>query len=95
MIGTISKLFGGNKSEKDVKKITPQVEKINLFFTQYQSLSNDDLRNKTIEFKKRIADHLLEIDRQIAALKLKSLGVSIDQLTAEQQHYLSSWEIGT
>ena len=29
MIGTISKLFGGNKSEKDVKKISPQVEKIN------------------------------------------------------------------
>jgi len=48
MIGAISKLFGGNKSEKDVKKISPQVEKINQFFDQYQSLSNDELRNKTI-----------------------------------------------
>lgn len=46
MIGAISKLFGGNKSEKDVKKILPQVEKVNQFFAQYKSLSNDELRNK-------------------------------------------------
>ncbi|MBI3324000.1 MAG: adenosylhomocysteinase [Candidatus Omnitrophica bacterium] len=36
-----------------------------------------------------------EVDRQIAALKLKALGVSIDQLTPTQQKYLSSWELGT
>ncbi len=35
------------------------------------------------------------IDRNIARLKLKSLGVKIDQLTDEQKKYLSSWEIGT
>ena len=47
MIGLISKLFGGSKSEKDVKKISPDVQKTNQFFAQYQSLSNDELRNKT------------------------------------------------
>ena len=36
-----------------------------------------------------------EIDREIASLKLKALGVSIDELTAPQQQYLSSWELGT
>jgi len=35
------------------------------------------------------------IDRQIASLKLKAMGVEIDQLTDEQQEYLSSWEAGT
>ena len=65
MIGIISKLFGGSKSEKDVKKISPQVEKINQYFNQYQSLSNDQLRNKTQEFRQRIAAHLAEIDKQI------------------------------
>jgi adenosylhomocysteinase len=35
------------------------------------------------------------IDREIARLKLKSLGVKIDVLTAEQEKYLASWEIGT
>jgi adenosylhomocysteinase len=35
------------------------------------------------------------IDRQIAALKLSSMGIKIDKLTAEQKKYLSSWEMGT
>ena len=69
MIGILSKLFGGNKSEKDVKKIQPNVAKINEFFSQYQGLSNDQLRNKTQEFKARIKEHLAAIDEEIASKK--------------------------
>ena len=36
-----------------------------------------------------------DIDRMIAKLKLKALGIEIDTLTAEQKKYLSSWELGT
>ncbi|MFZ5979299.1 MAG: adenosylhomocysteinase [Candidatus Zixiibacteriota bacterium] len=36
-----------------------------------------------------------KIDTAIAALKLKSMGISIDKLTPEQKKYLSSWEMGT
>jgi adenosylhomocysteinase len=36
-----------------------------------------------------------EIDNEVARLKLKSMGIEIDELTAEQQRYLSSWEEGT
>jgi adenosylhomocysteinase len=36
-----------------------------------------------------------DIDEGIGALKLKSMGISIDQLTEEQQKYLVSWEEGT
>jgi adenosylhomocysteinase len=36
-----------------------------------------------------------ELDREIAALKLKAMGVGIDVLTAEQEHYLKSWQEGT
>jgi adenosylhomocysteinase len=36
-----------------------------------------------------------DIDKQVARLKLKSLGVSIDTLTPEQKKYLASWEQGT
>lgn len=35
------------------------------------------------------------IDREIAHLKLKSMGIEIDSLTEEQENYLSSWEKGT
>jgi preprotein translocase subunit SecA len=46
MIGFISKIFGGNKSEKDVKTIQPQVTKINQHFNALQSVSHDELRVK-------------------------------------------------
>jgi adenosylhomocysteinase len=36
-----------------------------------------------------------ELDREIAALKLRAMGVQIDTLTAEQEHYLNSWQEGT
>ncbi|MFA5361821.1 MAG: adenosylhomocysteinase [Candidatus Omnitrophota bacterium] len=36
-----------------------------------------------------------DIDKNIAALKLKSMGITVDTLTAEQKKYLASWEIGT
>lgn len=65
MLKLISKLIGGNKSEKDVKQIEPIVIRINEYFQQYQSLTNDELRGKTAEFKQRIKDHLREIDTEI------------------------------
>jgi adenosylhomocysteinase len=37
----------------------------------------------------------LEIDREIARLKLRAMGIEIDTLTPEQQKYLASWEEGT
>jgi adenosylhomocysteinase len=36
-----------------------------------------------------------DVDREIARLKLQAMGVAIDVLTPEQQHYLSSWDLGT
>jgi adenosylhomocysteinase len=41
--------------------------------------------------------HMLpkEVDMEIASLKLRALGVSIDTLTSEQLEYISSWETGT
>ena len=35
------------------------------------------------------------LDREIAALKLKAMGVGLDELTPEQRHYLASWDLGT
>jgi adenosylhomocysteinase len=36
-----------------------------------------------------------DIDAEVATLKLRAMGVEIDELTAEQQEYLRSWEQGT
>src|SRR5262245_34805647 len=67
MAGLFSSLFGGSKSEKDVKKIAPLVTEINQHFTSFQSITNDQLRNKTQIFRQRIKDYLKEIDEEIAS----------------------------
>jgi adenosylhomocysteinase len=36
-----------------------------------------------------------DIDAEVARLKLQSMGIEIDELTAEQEAYLRSWELGT
>ena len=43
----------------------------------------------------RVHDVPREIETQVATLKLASMGIKIDSLSAEQKHYLSSWETGT
>ncbi|MDB5250765.1 MAG: protein export cytoplasm protein SecA ATPase helicase, partial [Segetibacter sp.] len=78
MLGFLSKLFGGSKSQKDVKLLLPIVEQTNQYYQQYQSLSNDELRGKTVEFKQRIATHLSDIDTEI-----ETLGKEADALPAE------------
>ena len=67
MLGFIQKIFGGSKSEKDVKKLLPIVEKVNHHFTAFSSLSNDQLRYKTEEFRQRIKSHLQEINEEITS----------------------------
>lgn len=87
MIGILSKLFGGNKSEKDVKKIMPNVAKINGFFSQYQSLSHDQLRSKTQEFRARIKEHLSAIDETIAAKKAAAEALDTDDISGRDAIY--------
>lgn len=68
MIGFIKNFFG-TKYDRDIKKYNPIVIKINEYFELYEKLDNDELRNKTLEFKKRIADHLNDIDANISELR--------------------------
>ena len=69
ILKSFSKLLGGTSAEKALKEIEPIVAQINEFYTEYQSLSNDELRGKTQEFVGRINAHLSEIDAEIADLK--------------------------
>jgi len=47
------------------------------------------------ELDKGVYDVPREIDKEIARLKLESMGVAIDRLTPAQEEYLSSWTVGT
>ncbi|HMQ47437.1 MAG TPA: preprotein translocase subunit SecA [Saprospiraceae bacterium] len=65
---SLKKVFG-TKYERDVKIYLPVVDQINDYFEEYQALSNDALRQKTLEFKARIATHLQGIDQDIADVR--------------------------
>ena len=50
---------------------------------------------KTAKLQTKVYTVPKEIDEKVAELKLKSMGINIDELTAEQKKYLSTWEMGT
>jgi adenosylhomocysteinase len=60
-----------------------------------QALSVEYLVKRRGELKPGVHTLPEEVDTEIASLKLKALGISIDTLTPEQSEYLSSWEMGT
>jgi adenosylhomocysteinase len=60
-----------------------------------QALSAEYMAKAARKLEKRVYPVPSQIDREIARLKLESMGVQIDTLTPEQEKYLSSWEMGT
>ncbi|RKX30763.1 MAG: adenosylhomocysteinase [Candidatus Zixiibacteriota bacterium] len=60
-----------------------------------QALAAEYMVKSASKLKKQVYIVPEKIDNNIAALKLKSMGVRIDKLTPEQKKYLASWEMGT
>ncbi len=76
MFNFIKKLMGGTKSERDIKEFSPLVDKINAEFQKLSSISHDELRNKTTDFRIRIKEFVLEIDRDINNIREEALATS-------------------
>lgn len=100
MLNFLKKLFG-SKYDKDVKAFTPVVQEINRYYAEYKNLSNDELRNKTLDFRQRIKEHLKGIDADIEALERKSnettdiadkeqLYVEVDKLKTDRNQHLEN-----
>jgi adenosylhomocysteinase len=60
-----------------------------------QALSADYMVKNYSKLEKRVYSVPDDLDRQVARMKIDSMGVKIDRLTPEQEHYLSSWSEGT
>jgi adenosylhomocysteinase len=60
-----------------------------------QALSVEYLKKKARTLKKNVYVVPKNIDQEVARLKLKSMNIAIDTLTAEQVKYLSTWAEGT
>jgi adenosylhomocysteinase len=60
-----------------------------------QALSAEFMSKNADRLENRVYTVPKEIDREIARLKLESMGIDIDTLTPEQERYLASWDQGT
>jgi preprotein translocase subunit SecA len=99
---SLTKIMGGSKQDKDVKAAAPLVVKINEVFQTLSGLSNDQLRGKTAEFKKRIADYVSELDTAMADLRKNATEEEdtfqkekflnkIDELVKEKDQHLEEY----
>lgn len=77
MLKLLTKFFG-SKSERDIKAVKPLVDKINAVYAELNTLTNDELRLKTAQFKQIIAERLTGIDEEIAQLKAQSTEKSLE-----------------
>jgi len=60
-----------------------------------QALSAEYIIKNHAGLERRVYRIPEDLDRQVAKMKLESMGVKIDRLTLEQEHYLASWNEGT
>ncbi|MGI8684512.1 MAG: adenosylhomocysteinase [Acidimicrobiales bacterium] len=60
-----------------------------------QALAAEWVVKHSADLEKRVYNVPADIDKEIARLKLESMGVGIDRLTPAQEEYLSSWTVGT
>jgi adenosylhomocysteinase len=60
-----------------------------------QALSAEFIAKNASELERKVYVVPEDIDKEIAKLKLETMGIAIDELTAEQEKYLASWDEGT
>ncbi|MBL7472623.1 preprotein translocase subunit SecA [Robertkochia sediminum] len=102
LLNSVIKIFVGDKAKKDVKAMMPLVDKIKSHEAALESLSHDELRQKTLEFKTKIKAARTDFDEKIAKLKTEAessididkneaLYNEIDQL--EEQAYKATEQV--
>ena len=84
-LDSVLKVFVGDKSKKDIKEIQPIVEKIKSLEKEFEALSLDELRQKTLTFKSKIKDALKEVNEKMAALNAEA--DSTEDITRKEDIY--------
>jgi preprotein translocase subunit SecA len=72
VFGFLKKILG-TKQDRDLKQYQALVIEVNKYFAEYQSISNDELRSKTLEFRQRIREYLSDIDAEIASVNQQAI----------------------
>ena len=72
VLDSVLKVFVGDKTKKDLKAITPIVDQIKSFESQFEAQSIDELRENTVRFKAKIKEATADLQTQIDELKEKA-----------------------
>jgi preprotein translocase subunit SecA len=67
-VNNLLKKFVGSKADRDLKELSPYVARVNDFYAGLQSISNDELRDYTHQFRERIQSHIAAVESEISAL---------------------------
>ena len=90
IINSLLKVFLGDKSGKDLKKLSPLVDDINEHFNKMSSYNNDQLRDKTIGFKKIIFEKTSSVNKSIDELNTK---ISIEKSNTNKEDLFKQVEL--
>ena len=80
-IDLLSKFFG-NKSQRDLKEITPWVDRIKAVYPEIDALSDDDLRARSAALRQRIQDYVASERAEVESLKASVEGKDLDEREA-------------
>ena len=86
MLGNLlSKVFG-NKTQRDLKALQPYIDLVREQYPQIEALSDDGLRARTAEFKQRLAEAVVDIQREIDAISEQLLAA--DKLEEREELFV-------
>ena len=84
MLKGLLKIFLGDKSSTDINEIQPVVDAVHVEEKSLESLSADQLREKSAELKSRINDHIASYTTQVDELKAQAMSMSEADLDAKE-----------
>ncbi|WP_440880747.1 preprotein translocase subunit SecA [Tenacibaculum sp. C7A-26P2] len=79
ILDSIIKIFVGDKQQKDLKILQPIINKVKFFESELSTISNDELRAKTLNFKAKISEATKPINDKIIILEKEVLDADIDR----------------
>ncbi len=82
IIGGIAKKVFGNKSDRDIREISPVVEKVKEEYENIVSLSNDELRKSSEELKNFVREQISNEEKELSDLKVRS---ESDEVTVDEK----------
>ena len=77
----VNKIIGkflGNKADRDMREVTPYLEKIKKEYTPLLELSNDQLRERSAALKQKVTDFVAEDKARLEEMKLRAEDPEVD-----------------